>query len=95
MRGSGIIDIVIIEFEEGWIGELTMFTPKIMTLDEIILKLNEFEKEYGYSTIVFYNQFQNGSLGDDSDFMTWAGYYHLYLTSLPIRQLIQNEVLSS
>ncbi len=26
-------------------------------------------------------------MGDDDDLMMWAGLYHLYLTSLPIRYL--------
>ena len=32
-----------------------------------------------------------GELGDDDDRMMWAGLYHLYLTSLPVRQFMQRE----
>lgn len=49
--------------------------------------LRTFEQKYGYSTIEFYRRFEEGQLGDDDDIMMWAGLYHLYLTSLPIRQM--------
>ena len=44
-----------------------------------------------YSTIEFYRRYQGGELGDDDDLMMWAGLYHLYLTSLPVRQFMQRE----
>jgi len=36
-----------------------------------------------------------GELGDDDDLLMWAGLYHLYLVSHPIRQLMQREHLST
>ena len=54
--------------------------------------LMHLQQQYGYSTIEFYSRFQKGALGDNDDFMMWAGLYHLYLTSLPIRQFMQQEV---
>ncbi len=68
-----------------------MFKPKRLTFDELVERLRAFELKYGYSTIEFYRRFENGELGDDDDLMMWAGIYHLYLTSLPIRQLVQQE----
>jgi hypothetical protein len=68
-----------------------MFKPKRLTFDELVERLRAFEFKYGYSTIEFYRRFENGELGDDDDLMMWAGIYHLYLTSLPIRQLMQQE----
>jgi hypothetical protein len=68
-----------------------MFKPKRLTFDELVERLRAFELKYGYSTIEFYRRFENGELGDDDDLMMWAGIYHLYLTSLPIRQLMQQE----
>jgi len=68
-----------------------MFKPKRLTLDELVERLRAFEFKYGYSTIEFYRRFENGELGDDDDLMMWAGLYHLYLTSLPIRQFMQSE----
>ena len=35
-----------------------------------------------------------GELGDDDDLMMWAGLYHLYLTSLPVRQFMQSQPAS-
>jgi len=69
-----------------------MFKPVKLTFEELNKKLAEYEKKYGYSTIVFYDRFSNGLLGDDNDMLMWAGLYHLYLTSLPIRQFMQKEV---
>jgi hypothetical protein len=63
-----------------------------LSIEDLIQKLGEYEKKYGYSTIEFYQKFQNGILGDDHDFMMWAGLYHLYLTSLPIRQFMQSDI---
>ncbi len=66
-----------------------MFVPETLTFEELSLRLRDFEERYGYSTIEFYRRYQDGALGDDADMMLWAGYYHLYLTSLPVRQLMQ------
>jgi hypothetical protein len=66
-----------------------------LTFEELCDRLSAFERRYGYSTIEFYCRYRRGELGDDDDLMLWAGYYHLYLTSLPIRQLMQQEALSA
>jgi len=62
-----------------------------MTFDELSERLRIYEQKYGYSTIQFYRRYRNGELGDDDDLMLWAGLYHLYLTSLPVRQFMQSE----
>jgi hypothetical protein len=69
--------------------------PKRLTFEELSDKLRGYERKYGYSTIEFYRRFQSGELGDDDDLMMWGGLYHLYLTSLPIRQFMQSEVYSA
>lgn len=77
-------------------GEVsTMFKPKRLTFDELVERLRVYENKYGYSTIEFYRRFENGALGDDDDVMMWAGLYHLYLTSLPIRQFMQKEIVAA
>jgi hypothetical protein len=75
--------------------EAVMFKPKRLTFDELSEQLRVYEKKYGYSTIEFYFRFQNEGLGDDDDLMMWAGLYHLYLTSHPIRQFMQSEVAAA
>ncbi|MCJ7623054.1 MAG: hypothetical protein MUO76_06100 [Anaerolineaceae bacterium] len=72
-----------------------MFKPQHVSFDELSQKLGEYEKKYGYSTIDFYRRFQSGELGDDDDLLMWAGLYHLYLTSLPVRQFMHNEASSA
>jgi hypothetical protein len=72
-----------------------MFKPKKLSFEEISQKLSEYEKIFGYSTIEFYHQYQNGNLGDSQEMLMWAGLYHLYLTSLPIRQFMQKEISPS
>ena len=64
------------------------FTPRYLSFQELSQRLSDLEAKYGYSTIEFYRRYQNGEMGDDEAWLTWAGLYHLYLTSLPIRQLM-------
>ena len=68
-----------------------MFKPQRVSFQELSRRLREYERKYGYSTIEFYRRFESGELGDDADVLMWAGLYHLYLTSLPIRQLMQHQ----
>jgi len=68
-----------------------MFTSQRVSFQELRQRLRAYERKYGYSTIEFYRRFENGELGDDADVLLWAGLYHLYLTSLPIRQLLQQK----
>lgn len=68
-----------------------MFSPEYLTFEELSERLREYERRYGYSTIEFYRRYEQGELGDDIDLMMWAGLYHLYLTSLPVRQFMQKE----
>ncbi len=72
-----------------------MFKPKRLSFEELSEQLRAYEKKYGYSTIDFYRRFLEGKLGDDDDLMMWAGLYHLYLTSHPIRQFMQSEVTAA
>lgn len=63
-------------------------TTDFNTLAEMLLR---YEKRYGYSTIEFYRRYRNGEFGDDDDMMMWAGIYHLYLTSHPVREFMREE----
>lgn len=84
------------EFVGNQIGvKLMEFKSKRLTFEELSERLREYERKYGYSTIEFYRRFQSGDLGDDDDLMMWSGLYHLYLTSLPVRQFMQSEVASA
>jgi hypothetical protein len=38
-------------------------------------RLGELEKEFGMSTREFYEAFQKGNLGDDLEYIRWAGEY--------------------
>ena len=72
-----------------------MFKPRRLTFNELSERLQAYEQKYGYSTTDLYRRFQDGELGDDDDLMMWAGLYHLYLTSLPVRQFMQREPASA
>ena len=72
-----------------------MMTVQRLTVNELSERLRGYERRYGYSTIEFYGRFQEGELGDDDDLMMWAGLYHLYLTSLPVRQFMQSELAAA
>lgn len=72
-----------------------MLKSQHMTFDELSERLRVYEQKYGYSTIQFYRRYHDGELGDDDDLMMWAGLYHLYLTSLPVRQFMQSELAAA
>ena len=72
-----------------------MFKPTRLTFDDLSERLRVYEAKYGYSTIEFYRRYASGTLGDDDDLMMWAGLYHLYLTSLPVRQFMRQEPMSA
>jgi hypothetical protein len=61
-------------------------------LSELTNMLGEYERKYGYSTIEFFRRYSAGELGDSDDLMMWAGIYHLYLTSHPVRQFMRDEI---
>lgn len=73
----------------------TLLKPQRLTFTELSERLKTYEKKYGYSTVDFFRRFQDGQLGDDDDLLMWAGVYHLYLTSLPIRQFMSSELLAA
>jgi hypothetical protein len=60
--------------------------PRRVEFGELTRMLGEYEHKYKFSTIEFFRRYAAGELGDDDDFMMWAGIYHLYLTSHPVRQ---------
>lgn len=64
------------------------FEPRRLSFQELSQRLSDLESKHGYSTIEFYRRYQDGEMGDDDAWLTWAGLYHLYLTSLPVRQLM-------
>ena len=66
--------------------------PKKVDFNELTRMLEAYESKYGYSTIEFFRRYSDVKLGDDDDeFMMWAGIYHLYLTSLPIRKFMRED----
>jgi len=69
--------------------------PRLLSFTELTQMLGEYERKYGYSTIEFFRRYSGGDLGDDDDLMMWAGLYHLYLTSHPVRQFMRNEALAA
>lgn len=69
-----------------------LFKPKRMDFAELSRLLNEYEHKHNLSTIEFFQRYMTGDLGDNDEMMMWAGIYHLYLTSLPVRQFMQSRV---
>ena len=41
--------------------------------------LNKYEAQYNLKSSDFFEQFEAGKLGDDKDFMLWAGIYEMQL----------------
>lgn len=65
--------------------------PRPIEFDELTQLLGEYERKYNFSTIEFFRRYLAGELGDDDDLMMWAGFYHLYLTSHPVRQFMRES----
>ena len=45
----------------------------------IQIDLKNFEEKYNMSTEIFYQKFESGELGDDENYMIWAGIYEMLL----------------
>jgi hypothetical protein len=65
--------------------------PRRIEFDELTQLLGEYERKYNFSTIEFFHRYLAGELGDDDDLMMWAGLYHLYLTSHPVRKFMRED----
>jgi hypothetical protein len=63
--------------------------PHRVEFSKLTQMLDEYERKYQFSTIEFFRRYVAGELGDDDDLMMWAGVYHLYLTSHPVRQFMK------
>jgi len=50
-------------------------------ITRIQIELDKYEKIYGLKTEEFYQKFENGAFGDETDFMLWAGIYEILLDS--------------
>jgi hypothetical protein len=48
------------------------------SLDSLVATMNEYEAEYGMSTLEFYARFVSGKMGDSAEFMDWAGVFESY-----------------
>lgn len=65
--------------------------PRRIEFDELTRLLGEYERKYNFSTIEFFQRYLAGESGDDDDLMMWAGLYHLYLTSHPVRKFMRED----
>lgn len=45
---------------------------------ELARELQEYERKYEMSSSEFFERFQQGELGDDMDWIDWAGAYQLF-----------------
>jgi chromosome segregation and condensation protein ScpB len=48
------------------------------SLFNISVDLKNFENKYNLTTDRFYAEYQEGKIGDDEDYMIWAGIYEMY-----------------
>lgn len=61
---------------------LEQTTERSSTLEDILGLLRElvaFEDQYNLGSDVFYARFMRGEMGDDLDYIMWAGQYESYL----------------
>ena len=48
------------------------------SLASLLADMNQYEAQYGMTTLEFYAGFVAGKMGDSRDFVKWAGYYEGY-----------------
>jgi hypothetical protein len=48
------------------------------SIDSLIKSLQGFEARYGMSTVEFYARYAAGEVGDNRDFVKWAGSFEIY-----------------
>ncbi len=58
-------------FAEGIIAYQVAETKRALL--NLRVDLQTFEQKYGLSSEVFYQRYERGEMGDDEDFMVWAG----------------------
>jgi len=64
---------------ERAVKSLKRYDPK-ESLRERIQQLQRFEKKFGMSSVVFYQRYQEGKMGDSAEVMRWAAVYEAYLS---------------
>jgi len=69
-------DIIFDNFVEFEIKKIKRGIARIQ------IELDKYEKIYGLKTEDFYQKFENGEFGDETDFMLWSGIYEMYLREL-------------
>lgn len=75
---QGNVDIN--EFRKRLKEAMKQSTP-INDLRELAEELVIYEQKYGVKSPIFYDKFMRGEMGDDIDFIGWAGAYERF-TSL-------------
>ncbi|MGH9801658.1 MAG: hypothetical protein ACRD82_14940 [Blastocatellia bacterium] len=61
------------------LDELMEKTNVNESIESLVEEMNNFEQEYGMSTVEFYARFAAGKMGDSRDFIKWAGAFDCYL----------------
>lgn len=68
-------DTFVFAIRNVFLGEITNIEQEIK---EIESDLEAFEKQYNISSKEFYQQFEQGILGDDIDFVEWSAFYQMW-----------------
>ncbi len=55
----------------------------------ITLELKQFEKQYQMNSETFYQQFEQGMMGDSEDYLLWSGLYEMLQKNITRLQELQ------
>lgn len=87
---------VKIKFPEHSLEERKRLLDKLMansnineSIESLVEEMNNFEQEYGMSTVEFYARFVAGKMGDSRAFFKWAAAFDDYHYLL--RTYVQNR----
>lgn len=68
-------DIFVLSLRNIFLEEIKSIEQQIK---EVEIDLETFEKQYHLSSEQFYQQFKEGRLGDDIDFVEWSAFYQMW-----------------
>lgn len=82
-------DIFALSLRNVFLEEIKSIEQKIQ---EIEVDLQTFEQQYQLSSEQFYQQFKEGKLGDEIDFVEWSAFYQMWYSLQERLHLLKSQL---
>jgi len=63
--------------------------------NEMRTELSAFEKQYGISSMEFFEKFERGKLGDEMDWFDWSATWQMYNNALKYLEALSSEPIAA